>query len=407
MAVHESTLMVRTRQRASTWFAVAILVGCYGMVTFSVASVFLPGGSLLPDRPTIGSFVAVCCIFIAVPTVGAVLAILRPANPIGWLYLVIGVGFTMGIFSTEYVGRATYTGVNLPGVALVEWIGLWSGVLSVGLALIWVPLLFPDGHLPGRRWRPVALAAAISLGLSTLSIAILPDSDPANVRVGLAPLGAGGPILEIASVVNAIPIMPILGVLAFVSVFVRFRRSTGIERQQLKWFLFVVGALLVAVIVAFATELEATWYAVMLGLAALPVATAIAILRYRLYEIDRLVSRSIAYAAVTGGLVAVYLVVNLGLTTLFSSLTRGDSVAVAASTLVVAALFTPVRRRVRRVVDGRFDRARYDGERTAAEFSERLRNEIDIASVSADLSATVRVAISPSTVGLWLRTGTT
>jgi hypothetical protein len=143
----------------------------------------------------------------------------------------------------------------------------------------------------------------------------------------------------------------------------------------------------------------------MLGLASLPASAGIAILRYRLYDIDRLVSRTLAYALVTGGLVAVYLAVNLVLTTVLSSLASGNSVAVAASTLVVAALFTPVRRRVQHVVDRRFDRAKYDGERTSAAFSARLRDEVDISAVTTDLDATVRAAIAPASVGVWLRAG--
>ena len=147
------------------------------------------------------------------------------------------------------------------------------------------------------------------------------------------------------------------------------------------------------------------WILFLLGLALIPVAIGIAILRYRLYDIDRLVSRSIAYAAVTGTLIVVYLLLNLGLTSAFSTMTRGDSVAVAASTLVVAALFTPVRRRIQRVVDRRFDRARYDADQTALAFASRLRDEVDLPAVTSDLDATVRAAIAPTTVGVWLRAG--
>jgi len=138
----------------------------------------------------------------------------------------------------------------------------------------------------------------------------------------------------------------------------------------------------------------------------LPAAAAVAILRYRLYDLDRLVSRTITYAIVTGGLILVYLAISLALTAVFESFTSGNSVVVAASTLVVAALFTPVRRRVQSIVDRRFDRARVDGERTSAAFSARLRDEVDIAAVTADLDGTVRSALRPASLGLWLRNGT-
>jgi len=186
---------------------------------------------------------------------------------------------------------------------------------------------------------------------------------------------------------------------------VRYRRARGAERQQVKWFAFA-GFVEIPLVIAtawFAIPAPFDMLAAIVIIPLVPVATAIAILRYRLYEIDRLVSRTIAYAAVTGGLIVVYLVVNLGLTTAFSSITSGDSVAVAASTLVVAALFTPLRRRVQRVVDRWFDRARYDAERTTAAFSERLRNEVDLPSLVAELDTTVRGAISPSRVDVWLR----
>jgi hypothetical protein len=196
---------------------------------------------------------------------------------------------------------------------------------------------------------------------------------------------------------------------AVLSVAVRFRRGHGIEREQLKWFLAVAGVAAIAFLAgAFLPEGLARDIALNLALVsliAMPVAIAIAILRYRLYEIDRLVSRTIAYAVVTGALIVVYLVVNLGLTTVFSSLASGNSVVVAGSTLTVAALFTPLRRRVQRVVDRRFDRARYDAELTSAAFSERLRNEVDIQAVARELDTTVRRAMAPGGVGIWLREG--
>ena len=156
-------------------------------------------------------------------------------------------------------------------------------------------------------------------------------------------------------------------------------------------------------------RVHSTWLVqailVLAALAFPALAIGAAILRYRLYDIDRVVSRTIAYAVVTAGLLIVYLAVNLGLTTILSSVAGSGSVAVAASTLVVAALFTPVRRRVQRIVDRRFDRARYDAERTTAAFSERLRNEVDLAAVAVDLDQTVRAAIAPTSVNVWLRAG--
>ena len=221
--------------------------------------------------------------------------------------------------------------------------------------------------------------------------------------------GRGSEIAESLQSLGSILIL-FVALASFAGMVVRYRRGGPTERQQLKWYTYAaVPEMAFLVFAGFAASGSVTVPPLVLLVAPfviaplLPAAAAIAILRYRLYDLDRLVSRTIAYAVVTGGLVLVYLAINLGLTTAFSSLASGNSVVVAASTLAVAALFTPLRRRVQRLVDRRFDRARVDAEQTAAAFSERLRDEIDIASVNANLSATVRAALSPSTVALWLR----
>jgi len=395
------------RVRPSDWIALGLFAASLAMIAFSLASVFIPSEAPLPDRPSLAGFLAAGSVFVALPSVGAILAIRRSGNPIGWLFLVTGVGFIMGIFTTEYVNRATIAGMSLPGVVLVDWIGAWAGQVSITLAVVWIPLLFPDGHLPGPRWRPVAWAAAVLIVAGTVAQAIVPDASLGYGGRLANPVAVGGPIGGIASILVGLyfPVLAVLGLLSLASLFVRFRRSRDAERQQLKWFLYAVGSLMAAIVAAVATKTDLAWYAVQLGLASLPVAAGIAILRYRLYEIDRLVSRSIAYAAVTGALIVVYVAVNLALTTVFSSVTGSNSIAVAASTLVVAALFTPVRRRVQRVVDRRFDRARYDAERTTLAFSERLRDQVDLAAVTADLDDTIRASIAPARVGVWLRAG--
>ncbi len=194
--------------------------------------------------------------------------------------------------------------------------------------------------------------------------------------------------------------------LGIVAIVVRFRRSRGEERQQLKWFLAAMtpGAVLLPLSLS---ELGSLFPIInVLSAATLPVAgisVAIAILRYRLYDIDRIISRTISYGLITGLLVMVFLLVNLGLQWLLSFVTSGNSLAVAGSTLLAAALFTPVRSRVQRTVDRRFDRARYDGERTASAFSVRMRDATDLRAVLDDLHGTVGEAIAPSRIGLWLR----
>ena len=349
------------------------------------------------------------CAVASMTTVAAVLMTRAPGNRVGSLLMAAGVFLTASVALGDYAVAAN----GLDGVAgaVVPLASLFNNVVSLYplvILLIGIPLIFPDGHLLGPRWRFVVVltvAAMVALTINKLFMPGLVGSADVENPLGIA--GAESTLQLFGTFSNVTA--PIGFGAAAAAVAIRFRRRRGIEREQLKWFLAVVAVCAIAFLVAIQQETgpiaDAAFIIAFCGLVAMPIAIGVAILRYRLYEIDRLVSRTIAYALVTGGLLAVYLVVNLGLTTVFSSLASGNSVAVAASTLVVAALFTPVRRRVQRVVDRRFDRARYDGERTSAAFSERLRNEVDLAAVTSDLDRTVRSAIAPTSVAVWLRAG--
>ena len=201
----------------------------------------------------------------------------------------------------------------------------------------------------------------------------------------------------------AVALLVVAMVLALCSVTWRFRHAGPLHRQQLRWFGYAVLLMVVAVLVGVAAPWESSWVVMFAGLGLLPLAIGVAMLRYRLYELDRLVSRTIAYAVVTGLLLATYAGLILVLEGPLGTATGGETLPVALSTLAVAALFTPVRRRVQRVVDRRFDRARYDAEGTAAAFSERLRDQIDLPSVAAELEVSVRGSMAPASLVLWLR----
>jgi hypothetical protein len=373
------------------------------MVGLSLTSVLAPGRTQLPDSPSVLNVVVVLFAVVMLPSVGAVLAILRPRNPIGWLFLVCGLGFTVGIFSTEYVVRAASLEGGLPVVQLVDWLGTWAGLMALSLAIVFLPLLFPDGHPPGPRWRIFGWVAAVAFGVATVASAILPDQTAGYGGRLANPVGVGGPVGEIAAIVNQVPVMLILGLFSISSLGLRFRRSRGIERQQLKWFLLAVGTLLVTAIVGIATQIEAVWYGVLLAFAALPVAAGIAVLRYRLYEIDRIISRTIGYGAVTVTLAVVFVGAVLGLQAILAPITGGNTVAVAASTLIVAALFQPLRGRIQRIVDRRFDRARYDAERVVDAFAGQLRDEVDLDRLRIVLVATAEHAVRPNGASVWLR----
>jgi hypothetical protein len=396
-------------RRPSSWIALGLLVLSLAMIGFILASLVLPGYDQLPDRPDLANVLVAAFTFVALPSVGAVLAILRPSNPIGWFFLLAGAGFIVGIFSTEYVSRSVVLGADLPGYALVDWIGAWSSSVSLGLALVFIPLLFPDGHLPGPRWRPFAWLAAIVMILSILAQAVEPTGPmgpdgPTGYGGRLPnPIAMGGAFGDFATVVASLPTLAIFSLLALASLGLRYRRSHGVERQQLKWFLFAVGFLVVTAMVGFATQNTAVWYLVILGLALLPVAAAFAVLRYRLYDIDRIISRTVAYTIVSITLAIVFVGGVLGLTAVLEPFTAGNTIAVAAATLVVAALFQPLRGRIQSTVDRRFDRARYDGQRIAASFAARLRDQVDLEGLGFDLQGVVSETVAPASVGLWVR----
>jgi hypothetical protein len=383
----------------------------------ALTAVAVAGAVTMAGAVTDGSFLVLgLAMTISFAGVGALIATRQPTNAVGWLLFAAGIIISANLTGTTYVMYSLdHLDGTLLGTAQIAWFVSWTFVPAIALVGVYVPLLFPDGHPPSSRlrWRVFIVLTAVSLAVAQIpamfGVGPLPDSNVMN-PFGFLSLN-DTTLFDVVNFGSAALAFPV----AIAALLLRFRRGNPIQRQQLKW-LGSVGiasvSMLVVMLLADPTNSSNSnlvanfgWIMFLVGLALIPVAIGVAILRYRLYEIDRLVSRTIAYAVVTGGLLVVYLAVNLALTTVFESFTNGNSVAVAASTLVVAALFTPLRRRVQRVVDRRFDRARYDAERTTAAFSGRLRNEVDLAIVAADLDSTVRASIAPSNVGVWLRAG--
>ena len=349
-------------------------------------------------------------------TVGVVVATRRPENLNGWLFCAVGVLFGIEAFINEYViaGALVVPG-GLPLTTFLGWTLAWLWVLPLSIALIYLPLLFPTGGLLTGRWRAVAWLAGIGIILFGLALAFAPGPIRQASFID-NPFGLSGMDVETYSTVVLGPtafafIVPI--VLALASLVLRFRHATGEARLQIKWFALatlIAGAAFAAYVASSFAILDSAGIKifevlVIVALMGVPAAAGMAILRYRLYDIDRLVSRTISYGVITALLVAVFLMVNLVLQAALSSVTSSNTWAVAGSTLLVAALFTPVRRRVQLTVDRRFDRARSDAERLTVEFGDRLRNEVDLSTLVGELDATVRHAISPSSVALWLRGG--
>jgi hypothetical protein len=387
------------------------------MIAFLLVVSTLPESAALPGGPggdpaeSVGIAVTVLA-WLSMLGTGTTLAIVRPRNAIGWLLLFAGVATVATYFGEVYVQIPLLLGWPLPAYPAVDWIlPLWSTLSSVLIA-VWVPLLFPDGSLPGRRWRPVAWVIGVLI-VADVTLRLFTDDHlepygralPNPIAVG----GDAGAVAQAMIVVTSVGLVASI-ILAFLSLVVRFARAAGIERQQFKWFLASVALVFVTLIgmsVAFVVgiAIAGVFYVlnqVSVGLP--PIAIGIAVLRYRLYEIDRLISRTIGWAIVTGILVAVFAAAVLGLQAALAGVTQGETLAVAASTLVAFALFAPVRRLVQRAVDRRFDRARYDGERVVAAFGERLRDRVDLKEVEADIETTVSAALRPGAVTVWVRT---
>jgi hypothetical protein len=342
--------------------------------------------------------------------VGALIVTRRPDNRIGWLFCA-GVVFALNGALDAYAlyALAARPDAGLPGVTVAAWFAAWSWVVGV-LLVVLVPLLYPTGRLPSPRWRPVLWLTGLLVVLGMLANAVRPGPLKASeVPVAPNPLGVAGATQMVAAVdlIAAVVSVPLfLAVVA--SVVLRFRRARGIERQQLKWFAFAsLGVVLTFVLSAMLptvfpgiSELHVDLISNTLTLG-WPVALGIAILRYRLYDIDRLINRTLVYGLLTIllGLGYAGCVVVLG--QLFGQ--DRSPLAVAASTLAVAAVFQPARRRIQQAVDRRFNRRRYNATKTIEAFSARLRDQIDLDTLTAELVAVVDQTMEPTRVSLWLR----
>ena len=330
-------------------------------------------------------------------TTGAVVATRVPANAIGWTLLALGLGLAVGLLAGAYAEAGP-----LPADAWMAWLGNWLPLVSMYGATTALLLLFPDGRLVSRRWRPVAWACAAGVVLAGLGAAL--DPRPLGEAELTNPLGADGAAGELMRGVIAVTDLLALPLLlaAAASLVVRFRRARGVERLQLKWFTFdaaIAGAALGLAGTGEGIVADTGFIVGLLALAALPVTAGMAILRYRLYDIDVVIRRTLIYAALTAILGATYLVLVL-----LVSLAVGESgFAVAVSTLAVAALFRPVLARIQATVDRRFYRRRYDAARTLEAFGGRLRDEVDLETLTADLRGVVSETVQPAHVSVWLR----
>jgi len=393
--------------RTASWVAWAVSLALLALgVVFSVLT------RSTPDPNAFGvAFDALLSLnLLAFPTVGALVATRHPGNAIGWLFCAVGVSF--GLSSAAY-GWAFYALFArpgaLPGGEAAAWIASWVFQPALFCIPVYLFLLFPDGRPVSRRWRPAAWLAGAGLLATVAGNALSPGrlpEPPFETVENPAGITAAGEVLDL---VTALGLWLTLAstLLAGASLVVRFRRARGPERQQLKWFASA-AVLFAATSVAYTATLtvakQAGQIATLFAFAAIPVAVGVAILKHRLYDIDLVINRALVYGALTASLALVYVGSVVSLQYAFRALTGGETqLAIVASTLVIAALFNPLRRRVQTFVDRRFYRKKYNAERVLAAFSVTLREETDLERLTPEMLRVVRETMQPAHASLWLR----
>ena len=343
--------------------------------------------------------------------VGAVVASRHPRNAIGWIFCTMGLAAGLSTLAGGYAEYWLTSGSGSQSLGeTAAWFASWWWTLLVFVPTTFLLLLFPDGRLPSPRWRPVAWCAG--LGITAFVVGYALDAGPLGDFPMVAnPYGVDSPLVEIVGVASAL-VVGVCMVASAISLIVRARRAGRVERQQIKWLAYggvvVVGAIFVAGVIAirYGTVGIAIITVALLGL---PVITGIAIVRYRLYDIDLLINRTLVYVVLTGTLALVYFGGVATAQAVFRALTGQEQqpqLAVVVSTLVIAALFNPLRRRIQSFIDRRFYRRKYDAAKTLEAFSARLRNETDLNALNAELVGVVRETMQPAHVSLWLRPDT-
>ena len=364
--------------------------------------------ALNASTSSLRNMVFVSLVILAFSTVGALIGSRRPENPIGWLFCSGAFAWILGELALEY---GVYALITAPGTLPVgvwaAWFGGWARGMGWFLIVAFLLLLFPNGRLPSPRWRPVLWGAVGYVGFFTVVIWLSPVSNDTRLAFVRNPLG-----LEIEIITFLLELLyltiPLLLVAGAAAVIVRFRRSGGAERQQLKWFAYAVAVMFILFVLWFSLALAGLVVADALvftvPLLGLPISVGVAILRYHLYDIDLLVNRTLVYGSLTALLAATYLGGLVLMQGTFRVLTGQESqLAIVASTLLIAALFVPLRRRVQFFIDRRFYRRRYDAVRTLQDFSSRLRERTDLDNLNTALLLVVRETVQPSHVSLWLR----
>jgi hypothetical protein len=390
----------RPRRPAVTWLAWAL---CILSMILALASVALAGFNgenlleLVANHHAIGILNA-----LVLPLIGALIVIGDRRHLLAWLLIVAGGFLAVFNLAAQYAPLGlglTSRRLSLPGGDLASWLTSWTNVPGIVILTVFLILLFPDGRPPSRRWRPVAWAGAVILVVPTaiLAVGYWPLRGPQLITQE----GSQPPLVG-AMFWTAFQGALLLGAISVVALVLRFRRAGAVQRQQIKWFAY--GAALSIPLSLFPEARPYGPYLEFLGTVLLLAGLGIGIFRYRLWDIDRLVNRTLVYGLLTATLGTIYAGLVLVLGQLFGGIgTQTPSWAVAGATLAVAALFQPARRRIQQTVDRRFNRRKYNAAKTIEAFSIRLRDQVDLDTLSAELLAAVDQTMQPASASLWLR----
>ena len=384
--------------RVASWLAWSVCAVSLVLIAGSMVFLVLNGGTV-QDWIFVGGMVSTAI-------VGGLVASRRPGNPVGWFFVVSAASLALQALTSEYAqyGLITDPG-SVPAARALAWPQTWLWVPGIVLLLIFLPLYFPNGRLLSRHWRWVVWLAVVLCVLAAVNTALLKKEADVNTSIA-NPLAIEVPASAFSLFETMLEgLLTAVAVVSAMSLVVRFLRSRGVERQQMKWLAYAAALMPVLIILGYLTPFVDL--VTELVFAVIPVAVSVAVLRYRLYDIDVIINRTLVYGSLTALLALVYFGGVAMTQTVFGALTTGredlPQLAIVVSTLVIAALFNPLRRRIQAFIDRRFYRRKYDAAKTLEAFSARLRDETDLERLGEDLVGVVTETMQPSHVSVLMR----
>jgi len=381
--------------------AIALLVVAVASSVVTLVLLALSAGVPLPEVHGIRGMAAI--VALTEGGLGLAIAFRQSRNAVGWIFLVSGACAGGYELAQTYTAYASLVRPGLPGATWTAWVASWLWLPTTGVVPTFLFLVFPDGRLLSPRWRPVAWYSAFAIAIFTITLALLPGPLP-ELPAARNPVSPFPGVVALGDVLLPLFALWFIAMLLSIAALVRrFRRSRGVERLQMKWIAYASGVYAVGVFLDSNFDYRPFAVIDLLLINAIPLAAGLAIFRYRLYDIDLLINRTLVYGLTTAAIGAAFFGGIVVLQSLLRPMTGGSEIAVAVSTLASFALFQPLRARLQGIVDRRFYRSRYNAARTLDAFSVRLRDEVDLDAVRGELVNAVRDTVQPAHASVWLR----